>query len=284
MEELIMENKNPLVSVIVPCYNHGMFIGETLQSVQEQTFNNWECIIVDNGSTDNTKEIVENFIRTDRRFRYMYLSQQGVSKARNSGIKNSSGKFILPLDADDKIRSGYFSSAVNVLENNESVKIVYCNAELFGALNQKWNLPEFTMQNMIVENCIFCSAFYRRADYDKTKGYNEEMLVGFEDWDFWLELLKDGGDVYKLPETLFYYRIRKESRNNRLDIEQQKLLRRQIYHNHKDLIEKHLPVSDILFNWYRSKEALKRIEESKEYLLGKQVLSRVRRLKSIFKL
>jgi glycosyltransferase involved in cell wall biosynthesis len=279
-----MENKTSLVSIIVPCYNHGIFIREALQSIQKQTYNEWECIIVDNGSTDNTRKIAEKYSRSDKRFRYIYLQQQGVSKARNIGINNSLGKFILPLDADDKIGSDYLIKAVKVLEKNDSVKIVYCNAELFGALNHKWELPEFTMQNMILENCIFCTAFFRRVDYDKTRGYNEQMIMGFEDWDFWLELLKTGGEVYKIDKTLFHYRIRSESRNSQLDAEKQKFLRKQIYRNHKELIEKYLEIPDVLFEYYTAKESLSKIETSKEYRLGNKIFSVLRKLSSLIKI
>src|SRR6185312_5477330 len=178
-----MNGADPLVSVIVPCFNHGIYLGECLESILIQTYQNWECIIIDNGSTDNTKQVSESYIQKDKRFKYIYNSVKGVSLARNTGIKNSVGKYILPVDADDKIAPPYISEAVAVLEKRENVKLVYCNAKLFGSVNRDWVLPDYSLKNMLIENIIFCSAVFRRKDFDASNGYNEQMVEGFEDWD-----------------------------------------------------------------------------------------------------
>ncbi len=272
--------QNPIVSVIVPCYNYGRFLSEALESVRKQSFTDWECIVVDNGSTDNTKEVMQGFVNVDKRFRYFLHENKGVSKARNFAIKNCLGKYILPLDADDKIGHDYLMEAVKVLENKPALKIVYSEAQLFGEVNRKWENPDFSIENMLKENCIFCSAFFKKEDFDKTKGYNEEMLIGFEDWNFWLELLRSGGEVYKIPKVHFYYRVRKSSRNNTLGAEKQKLLRRQIYQNHKDQYEKYLNISDTVFEWYQKKELLKTIKSSKEFKIGRFIFAPLRMFKS----
>ena len=274
--------KSPVISVIVPCHNHGQFLGEALSSVLSQTFQDWECIVIDNGSTDNTKEVAEKFSRTDERFIYFILEKKGVSAARNFGIKKSSGKYILPLDADDKIGKGYFTEGVRVLENNSAVKVVYCEAKLFGDENRKWELPEYSIENMLKENCIFCSGFFRRTGYDRTHGYNEQMNEGFEDWDFWLSLLAGGGDVFKIPAELFYYRIRRASRNNSLDTHIIRSLRKQIYENHKELYTRHLDTAGALSDWYFKKEQLKSIHSTFDYRLGKAIITPLRKLKSLF--
>ena len=121
---------NPLISVIVPCYNHGQFLAEALNSVLQQTYNTWECIVIDNGSTDVTKGVADEFISRDERFKYIYQENKGVSAARNRAIAQSSGKYILPLDADDKIGLTYLEKIVKVLEEDTEVKIVYCDAML----------------------------------------------------------------------------------------------------------------------------------------------------------
>ena len=95
----------PVVSIIVPAYNYAKYIGECLDSVISQTFKDWECIIIDNCSTDNTSEIVKVYAANDSRIKYHYTDQKGVSLARNLAVKMSSGTYILPLDADDKINS-----------------------------------------------------------------------------------------------------------------------------------------------------------------------------------
>jgi glycosyltransferase involved in cell wall biosynthesis len=277
------QNNNSLVSVIIPCYNHGQFLRETLTSVLNQTYANWECIMVDNDSNDNTKEIANEFVKSDNRFRYFHQSNSGVSSARNVAVSKSKGKYILPLDSDDKIGPGYIMDAIAILDSKPDVKIVYCEAELFGEASGKWNLPAFSMKTMLMENCIFCTALYRQIDFDKSGGYNELMKTGFEDWDFWLRLLKDGGKVEIIPKTYFYYRIRKSSRNNSLNINAIKNLRKTIYENHRDLYSKHLDIPEIIFEWYIQKEASRKIQSSREWLVGKGILMPLRKLQSLFK-
>ncbi len=278
-----MNNTNtPIVSVIIPCYNHGIYLSECLESILNQTYKNWECIIIDNGSTDNTKQVTESFVQKDKRFKYIYTEQKGVSFARNFGIKNSKGKYILPVDADDKIAPLYIEKAVEVLEKKENIKLVYCNARLFGAANKDWMLPEFSLKNILIENIIFCSALFRRKDYDQTNGYNEQMVEGFEDWDFWLDLLKNGGEVVKLPEIYFFYRIKKDSRNHTLDTEKQKRLREKIYQNHKELYTKILENADFVYEFYDLQNKYKVLSNSKDLEVGKKALTPIRFIKSLF--
>ena len=102
----------PLISIIVPCYNKAVYLTDALDSVLNQTYLNWECIIIDDGSPDATASIAKEYLNKDKRFKYYYQDNQGVSLARNNGIKRSSGKFILPLDADDIIEPTYIEKAL----------------------------------------------------------------------------------------------------------------------------------------------------------------------------
>jgi glycosyltransferase involved in cell wall biosynthesis len=270
------------VSIIIPCYNHAQFLEETLKSVLNQSYANWECIVVDNGSTDHSKEIALAFSEQDHRFHYAFLEKRGVAAARNFGIAKSTGEYILPLDSDDRISRDYIKKAVIILASEPTVKIVYAEAELFGDASGTWMLPEFSMEGMLKENLIFCSAFFRKTDFNRTGGYNES-LNGFEDWDFWLTLLKNGGEVYRIPEVCFFYRIRKSSRNSSLDAEKQKLLRKEIYRNHKELYEKYLDFPDVLFEWYTLKESLRQLKNSKGFKLSEKLLFPLKKIKSLFK-
>ena len=201
----------PLVSIIIPCYNQGKFLSEALDSVLNQSYLQWECIIMDDGSCDNSKDIALEYVNRDNRFVYHYQENQGLATTRNNAILYSHGIFILPLDADDKIHRDYVRDAVEILNREHNVKIVYCDAELFGAKKGKWILPSYDILTMLRANCIFCTALFRRCDYDNTVGYNPNMKFGWEDWDFWLSLLELGGDVYKINETYFYYRVKNNS-------------------------------------------------------------------------
>jgi glycosyltransferase involved in cell wall biosynthesis len=271
------------ISVIIPCYNYGRFLAEALSSVSAQTFSEWECIIVDNGSTDNTRQVAESFIRNDKRFKYLFCENKGVSAARNKGISAASGIYILPLDADDKIDHTYLEKAYKIIESRPELKLVYCEAALFGIDNGKWNLPPFSMKTILKENCIFCTALYRKSEFELAGGYSEEMLTGFEDWDFWLKLLTTDNDAYCIPEILFYYRIRMHSRNNSLMDKDILQLRRKIYHNHKELYDRYVDVPEVIFELYKAQSGLSNINKSKEYRLGISIFNKLRKIKSVIK-
>lgn len=232
-------NNNSLVSIIVPSYNQANFLSETLDSVLKQDYQNWECIIIDDGSTDNTKEIAQKYCNKDKRFKYIKQKNQGPSVARNRGIKISNGEFILPLDSDDLISNNYIKEAVNVFLKKPETKLVYCQAELFGESSGKWQLQEYSYSKLLFENMIFCTAMYRKSDFEKTNGYNPNMDKGWEDWDFWLSLIKRDDLVFMIPKVLFYYRIKKKSRNSNFGENNKKTKETysQIFLNHKDLYE-----------------------------------------------
>lgn len=277
-----MNHENKIVvSIIVPCYNYGMFLGECLESVISQTYSNWECIILDNGSTDNTKEVCSVFCKKDKRFIYEFTEQRGVSFARNLAIKLSKGNYLLPLDADDKIASSFIEKALAVIEKSEKIKLVYSDAELFGASSGKWILPKYNLKDLLIENSIFCTALYRKSDFELTGGYNEDMKEGFEDWDFWISLLKTGGEVFKISEVLFFYRIRSNSRNSVLDREKQLKLRQKIYNNHKATYDSHFSIPELVFEKYVLNSKLNSIEQSKEYVFGKKIMGPLRFIKSL---
>lgn len=125
-------NTNPLVSVIVPCYNQAQFLPETLESIMQQTYHNWECIIMNDGSQDNTDEIAKIWIEKDHRIQYLKKENTGVCDTRNKGIALAKGTYILPLDADDKIAPQYIEKAIGEFNKNDKLKLVYCNTILFG--------------------------------------------------------------------------------------------------------------------------------------------------------
>jgi glycosyltransferase involved in cell wall biosynthesis len=221
-----------LVSIIVPCYNQAHFLTDALDSVLAQSYLNWECIIVNDGSPDSTEEIAKLYCEKDSRFNYLFKDNGGLSSARNAGITKSSGKYILPLDADDRIGEKYLEEAVTVLDGHKEVKLVYCKAEFFGRETGIWSLHKYNYFEILLGNMIFCSALFRRKDFDKTKGYNINMLYGWEDWDFWISLLNPSDEVYCIPKIHFYYRRRNDSMVDYLDKHKAAEMRIQIYLNH----------------------------------------------------
>lgn len=229
-----MSHEEPKVSIIIPCYNQGQYLEEAIASVLAQTYRNFEIVIVDDGSNDtSTLEILKNY--NQHSSRVIHTSNQGLACARNNGIKESKGKYILPLDADDKIAPTYLEKAVAILDNNEKVGIVYCEAEFFGTIKAKWELPDYNFPKMLLANLIFCSAFFRKSDWEKTRGYNPNMKFGWEDFDFWLSLIEQGVEVIRIPEILFFYRQLPNSMANSMSQEHWVYSYTQLFNNHPQL-------------------------------------------------
>lgn len=210
---------NSLVSIIVPCYNQGQYLEEALDSVLKQSYLNWECIIVNDGSTDITEEVAKKWLAKDSRFQYFSKENGGLCSARNFGISHSSGEFILPLDADDKISMNYMKLAIQAFNTESSLKVVYCKAEKFGAKTGLWDLEPFSLEKLTYDNMIFCSAFFKKNDWKLVGGYDHKMIYGLEDWELWISILKNGGEVKCLEHIGFYYRIKTDSMLKRLDKE-----------------------------------------------------------------
>lgn len=201
-----------LVSVIIPCYNQGGFLTETIASVLGSDYPSLEIIIINDGSSDNTDQIGKYLAAQHPNITYISQSNAGPSIARNKAIDIASGKYILPLDADDLISSNYISEAVNILESRPEVKVVYCQAEKFGFKNGPWKLKPFSRPKLALDNMIFVSGIYRKNDWKAIGGYAPEMTWGYEDWEFWISMLKDDGEVVQLPFVGFYYRTSPTSR------------------------------------------------------------------------
>ena len=195
---------NPLVSIIVPCYNQAQYLDECLISVLDQTYSNWECIIVNDGSPDNTEEVAKKWLEKDSRFVYLKKENGGLSSARNAGITIAKGTYILPLDADDRIASEYIDKAQIYFEKD--YKIIYCQAYFFGNRVEPWLLSDYSYEGILFNNQIFCSAFFKKSDWQSVDGYDENLKLGREDWDFWLSILNKNSTVLRLDYVGFFYR------------------------------------------------------------------------------
>lgn len=227
-------------SVVIPCYNHAAFLRQTVESVLQSTYPNLEILIVDDGSKDHSGTVGRELEQAHSAVRYIHQDNSGPSKARNNGIRQAKGTYILPLDADDLISPDYIADAVAVLQHDPEVKVVYCEAEKFGEKNGPWKLKPFSLGLLAHNNMIFVSGIYRKADWEACGGYSEDMVWGREDWEFWISMLKDGGEVVKLPNVGFYYRIRSTSRRKSMTDERKRKIIHYINTKHRDFIYRQL--------------------------------------------
>ena len=234
-------DKEPIVSVIIPCYNNQDTIIETLESVINQTFKKVEIILVDDGSEQDIQNKVSNFIE-NRKIIFFKQDNKGVSHARNYGAKHATGDFFVFLDADDILVDTYIEKCVAVFKQDSTIKIVYSQANLFGRENKKWEIPAYeNLHSFLIGNCIFVTAMLKKEDFIKANGFDTELDF-YEDWDLWISILKNGGNVFQIPETLFLYRTHEsltstsDKANNLKRIHA--LNRLKIYLKHYDIYEK----------------------------------------------
>ncbi len=283
---------NSKISVIIPCFNHGLYINEAINSVINQSYSNWEIIVINDGSTDNeTINILNSIVETEK-IKILNTANSGLASARNIGVKYSSGEFILPLDADDKIGSEFLQKAIDIISNNSNIKIVFSFAEYFGKKSGLINLPDYSFDQMLRQNLIFCTALFRRTDFDKVNGYNVNMLYGWEDWDLWLSILNNGGEVKRIPEVLFYYRQHDVSMLSSIDksIEKRQYLENKLIENHLNLYKSFFKEPLSLLR--RHDELLKErdsfdrwvneFKSSPEYRVGSLVLQPIRIFLKLF--
>lgn len=217
-----------MTSIIVTCYNQEAYLGECLDSILAQTHEGWECIIINDGSTDNSEKIAKDYVAKDKRFHYIYQENQGVVSARNNAIKASNGKYILPLDGDDIIAEDYLELAIPIMEQDDDVQLVYCDVEYFGAKSGRMDIWNVNPRNILSGGCCVNSSVFRRKAFDEIGGYKECMQYGLEDWEFFVSLVEKGGKFHKINKTLFFYRISPNSRNNSIDNSKDDILRNKV--------------------------------------------------------
>lgn len=209
----------PLVSIIIPFYNAEKFLDETIESVLKQTYENWECILVDDGSSDSSGCIARKNCQEDNRFKYFRQDNSGPSRARNSGFQLSRGKYIQFLDADDVMLPNRLEIILSAYENTNSNIILYTdlmvgeneNIKLTSKYNFNTTLDRdidfYSMYKYFPNTILFvpgCILFPRNS-IENIRW--DEMISHAEDWDYYLQILKNSKYKFRnIPDSLFVYR------------------------------------------------------------------------------
>ncbi|RMB57434.1 glycosyltransferase [Dokdonia sinensis] len=203
---------NPELSIIIPCYNSEKTLEKTLASVLNQNFQNWEAIIVNDGSTDNTEATANAWVAKDKRFKYFSKPNEGLGKTRNFGISKAVGNYILPLDSDNLVIKEFGQEAIDLLNSNSKIGVVHGNAEYFGEKSGVWGISEFNLDRMLISNFIDACAIYRKELWEKVGGYDERMpYQGHEDWEFWIALGVRNIKFHHLHQITFKYFVSSNS-------------------------------------------------------------------------
>lgn len=229
----------PLVSIVIPCFNQGQYLSVSLGSALAQTYPDVEVVIVDDASTDpETRRVLEELESQGKKV-VRLAENEGPPGARNAGIRQATGEYVLPLDADNRIAPQYVEKAVTVLGSRPEVGIVTAHADLFGEREGPWELPEYSIGQELAGNCIDTCSFFRRSDWERLGGYDPEFRSGLEDWDFWLAIIGLEREVVRLSETLFSYRYRSDSLLRSMKQEEVRAASARIFRKHIALYVKH---------------------------------------------
>lgn len=200
------------INIIIPCYNQAQYVAETIRSVKAQTSNDWECVIVDDGSYDGSGEIIDKETEGDPRFHVVHTWNRGVAAARNLGIWLTEGGYILPLDADDKLAPEAVSRFIEGWEKNPDASLLVPMIRKFGqglfpvVQERMWKGYEALKTQCSPTN----SSCFKRSDWERVGGYSEGTM--YEDWEFWIRLLYGNDNVVNIPEVLVEYRVHGDSR------------------------------------------------------------------------
>jgi glycosyltransferase involved in cell wall biosynthesis len=200
----------PVVSVVIPCYMQAHFLEAAVESVVAQTFGDWEIVIVDDGSPDNTAGIARGLIERHpgRTIRLVRQTNGGLASARNTGVRASRGAYVLPLDSDDLIHPSMLEKCCRLLDEDPGVAIAYTDLEHFGEVQKLVRAPDFDPAGLKKGNRLNYCSMYRRTAWEDTGGYSELMSLGYEDWDFWVRCIERGLVARRIPEPLLRYRVK----------------------------------------------------------------------------
>ncbi len=197
-----------LVSVVIPCYNHASYIGETTVSAIQQTYAPIEIIVVDDGSTDDSSTIAKRL-----GVRVIEQPNQGVAVALNVGMTAARGELLCALGSDDRMDTRYIESCVQALEDDPGASFAYTDMTLFGAVNRAYPVLPFDPETL-AENQYVPAAFLMRREAFQQAGPFDTLIPRCEDWDLLLSMCEHGMRGVYVPESLFFYRQHKHSYNS----------------------------------------------------------------------
>lgn len=170
--------EHPIISVITPCYNQEKYLSEAVDSVLYQTFQNWEMVIVDDGSTDGSANTAKMYAAKDTRIHYVYQQNAGPSAARNKGVKNSQGQYLMFLDGDNKLDRTYLEKAVCHMDSHPDTVVFMTRAMHFGTRNDEFMIRWKGYNKLLLANTVDCGCVVRRIDFETVGGFDEKLRGG----------------------------------------------------------------------------------------------------------
>lgn len=223
----------PFISVVIPCYNDGRYLPETIAKLSLQTYRHFEIIVVNDGSTDQlTLDVLHDLAQ--KGINVLHKVNGRMSSARNHGVKRAKGTLIAALDADDYFDPSFFEKAVNILAAEPQTAVVSSYIQLFGAYKKLSKPRGGNAYNFLFSNQCPACAMVRKSCWDEVGGYDEAMRYGYEDWEFYIRITQKGWTVHIIPEKLLFYRQTQKSVHKNDTLTHRRELVDYIVSKHKD--------------------------------------------------
>jgi glycosyltransferase involved in cell wall biosynthesis len=221
---------NKVISVVIPTYNRSHFISKAIECCLNQTLPPTEIIVVDDGSTDNTEQIVKQYPVT-----YIKKENGGVSSARNVGIKHAKTKYIINIDSDDTCEPSTFAKFLQAMENRDdrliSCRLRHVYLDTGVSIETPWPINNNNIYN---ENFFLSFAMFPKTAWEKVGGFDEALgYIGWEDWDFWIRLAEKGYEFKLVEEHLFNYTMNSAGLSKTVDKERLKKLNDYFFNKYK---------------------------------------------------
>ncbi|WP_167342342.1 glycosyltransferase family 2 protein [Nonlabens sp. SY33080] len=280
-----MKAINSNITAVIPCYNDGKFIRQAVDSLLAQTLLPEQIIIVDDGSKAETRKILRSI--NHPLVEIVYQENQGVCSARNNAIALASTDYICTLDADDYFEPTFLEKAHKIISTRANVAVVCCHYQRFGNNNLERDVIKplgGSVANFLVQNNGIASALFKKSCWEEVNGYDVSFDKGYEDWDFWISILKKGWNMYVIPEKLFNYRIKENSRDQVANANFDQELKLKIYSKHQDLYLLHAENIFAQLNFKNNllKNTVSKTKNSLDYKIGASLLKPLRFVKSLF--
>jgi glycosyltransferase involved in cell wall biosynthesis len=230
-----VNSKHGLLSIVIPYYNMGKWIDETIDSIYKSSYKNIEIIIVNDGSNDPASNSKLTTLQADQRITIINQTNSGLAEARNIGAMTAKGDYLAFLDGDDKVAVNYFEKAIDILSSKNNVYFVGSWVHYFEGSDQIW--PGFTPEPpyLLYHNMINSSGLvYKRNQFIEAGLNDRNFVYGMEDYDSVINLVKNGFKGVVIPEVLFYYRVRKNSMARNFNINNKSYLYQLLANKHRE--------------------------------------------------
>lgn len=262
---------NPLISFVIPFFNSARTIQETIESIFNQSYDNYDIWIVNDGSTDGDSLLKLEELAKFPKIQILHQENAGPSVARNLAIKQSTAKFIVPIDADDLILKHTISKGLQLFQEGEKIGVVYGNLAFFGEKNEIKIQEEFDIFKQLLWNQVAVCAIIRREVFDDVGFYDEFLSKpGLEDWEFWIRVFKNDWSFKKIEEITFRIRVNNLSRTFQVANQNLDKIKKYVYKKHLDLLSS---------NYEKLFYERKMLKETPDYRIGNFILKPYRWVK-----